>query len=81
MSVRLLLLLVCLRPSSASAPGHVFILHTDIRYLACDAWLLPVGRSMHVDKQWGLHKYTDVYASLFHNMRNDRVNLTEVGIQ
>ena len=34
--------------------GHTFILHTDIRYLACDAWLLPVGNSMHVDERWGL---------------------------
>ena len=39
-----------------------------------------LARLAATDKQWGLHKYTDVYASLFHNMRNDRVNLTEVGV-
>ena len=44
---------------SSTAPGtrchgHVFILHTDIRYMACDSWLLPVTKSMHVDRQWGL---------------------------
>ena len=39
-----------------------------------------LARLAATDKQWGLHKYTDVYTSLFHNMRNDRVNLTEVGV-
>ena len=40
--------------AEAAIPGHVFILHTDIRYMACDSWLLPVTKSMHVDRQWGL---------------------------
>ena len=45
-----------LRQTNANACGHVFILHTDLRYLACDSWLLPVGSSMHIDAQWGLHQ-------------------------
>mmetsp|Transcript_76756 Transcript_76756/g.133049 ORF Transcript_76756/g.133049 Transcript_76756/m.133049 type:complete len:601 (+) Transcript_76756:41-1843(+) len=40
--------------SGTSPSGHVFILRTDIRYLACDAWLLPVSDSMHVDEKWGV---------------------------
>lgn len=40
----------------ASAPdcGHVFILNTDIRLLACDVWLLPVSREMAIDRVWSL---------------------------
>lgn len=36
------------------AKGHVFVLNTDIRLLACDMWLLPVSRSMAVDGAWNL---------------------------
>jgi hypothetical protein len=32
----------------------VFILNTDLRLLACDAYLVPVSRTMHVDKAWSV---------------------------
>lgn len=34
--------------------GHVFILNTDIRMLACDVWLLPVTKEMTLDRVWAL---------------------------
>lgn len=42
---------------SAAVEGHLFILHADIRYLACDVWLLPVTHAMHIDEaHWQVPK-------------------------
>ncbi len=32
--------------------GHVFVVHGDLRNLACDAWLLPCGRMLYVEGYW-----------------------------
>ena len=39
-----------------------------------------LARLSTTDKQWGMHKYTDVYAQLFSTRRTEITNLTEVGI-
>jgi len=33
-------------------PGHVFILHSDLRRLSCDAWLMPCDISARPLPQW-----------------------------
>ncbi len=33
-------------------PGHLFIVQSDLTRLACDAWLLPTGRSLQIRSQW-----------------------------
>ena len=38
--------------SSLPGPGHIFVLNTDVRNLACDGWLCPVGSSMDVEEYW-----------------------------
>ena len=39
--------------AGASLPtGHIFVLNSDVRFLACDAWLCPVGKSMNVPRHW-----------------------------
>ena len=32
--------------------GHVFIVHGDLRRLACDAWLLPTDAALRVEDTW-----------------------------
>jgi hypothetical protein len=32
--------------------GHVFIVHGDLRRLACDAWLLPTDSRLNVEENW-----------------------------
>ena len=39
---------------AGSTPGHIFICNSDLRHLACDAWLVPVGATMEVDQRWPL---------------------------
>lgn len=34
--------------------GHIFLLNTDLRHLACDAWLCPTDSDMNVDPLWRL---------------------------
>jgi hypothetical protein len=34
-------------------PGHVFVVHTDISRVACDAWLLPTDENLRVEDTWG----------------------------
>lgn len=36
------------------SPSHVFVTCGDLRYLACDAWLVPTDESMVVEEQWVL---------------------------
>src|SRR4051794_27893472 len=33
-------------------PGHLFIIQGDLTRLACDAWLLPTGRSLQIRSHW-----------------------------
>lgn len=33
-------------------PGHVFIVQGDLRRLACDAWLVPVGQEARPEPHW-----------------------------
>src|SRR4051812_25374071 len=33
-------------------PGHVFIVHGDLRRLVCDAWLMPASRDGRPDPKW-----------------------------
>src|SRR5947209_11288558 len=33
-------------------PGHVFIVHGDLRRLACDAWLMPAGAQARPQEKW-----------------------------
>ena len=40
--------------ASAPNPGHIFLLNTDLRHLACDAWLCPTDEQMSVDPLWRL---------------------------
>merc|ERR1740130_2374215 len=39
-----------------------------------------LARESNNDKQWGMHKYTDAYNSLFEDRRLSTVNFTEVGV-
>ena len=39
---------------AGSTPGHIFICNSDLRHLACDAWLVPVDATMAVDSRWPL---------------------------
>lgn len=40
-------------PISSLAPnGHVFVVRSDIRYLACDAWMLPTDDALRVVGSW-----------------------------
>ena len=39
---------------AGSTPGHIFICNSDLRHLACDAWLVPVDTTMEVDARWKL---------------------------
>lgn len=32
--------------------GHIFVMNTDLRFLACDAWLCPVSESMELSPRW-----------------------------
>jgi hypothetical protein len=32
--------------------GHVFVVHGDLRALACDAWLLPTDGALHITRGW-----------------------------
>jgi hypothetical protein len=32
--------------------GHLFIVQGDLTRLACDAWLLPTGRSLLIRNHW-----------------------------
>lgn len=41
-------------PLSTSSVGHIFVLNTDLRYLACDSWLCPVAADMDVHRKWGV---------------------------
>src|SRR4051812_22040570 len=38
-------------PGGAMA-GHLFIVQGGLTRLACDAWLLPTGRSLYIRNQW-----------------------------
>jgi hypothetical protein len=38
--------------SAAPKRGHIFVLNSDVRYIACDAWLCPVDESMVVNPLW-----------------------------
>ena len=33
--------------------GHIFVLNTDLRYLACDVWLCPVSASGFLNEAEG----------------------------
>lgn len=46
----LLLSLSSLSPPSGSPElqGHIFVLNTDLRYLACDVWLCPVSSAFRI---------------------------------
>ena len=32
--------------------GHIFVMNTDLRFLACDAWLCPVSESIELSPRW-----------------------------
>ena len=32
--------------------GHIFVMNTDLRFLACDAWLCPVSEAMELSPRW-----------------------------
>ena len=32
--------------------GHIFVMNTDLRFLACDAWLCPVSETMELSPHW-----------------------------
>lgn len=36
----------------SASPGHLFVTRGDITALACDAWLLPGDRRLHVTRSW-----------------------------
>ena len=44
-----------LRPSrreeGTDQVGHIFVMNTDVRFLACDAWLCPVSETMALSPQ------------------------------
>jgi hypothetical protein len=33
-------------------PGHLFVVQSDLTRIACDAWLLPTGRSLQIRNHW-----------------------------
>jgi hypothetical protein len=33
-------------------PGHVFVVHSDLTHLSCDAWLLPTDGALNVTELW-----------------------------
>lgn len=33
-------------------PGHLFVVRGDLTRLACDAWLLPTGRTLQIRPEW-----------------------------
>ena len=37
---------------SANQAGHIFVMNTDLRFLACDAWLCPVSETMELSPYW-----------------------------
>jgi hypothetical protein len=39
-------------PAAPQSPNHLYVLHADIRRLACDAWLLPSGSNIDPPFYW-----------------------------
>ena len=40
------------REEGANQAGHIFVMNTDLRFLACDAWLCPVSETMELSPYW-----------------------------
>ena len=40
------------REEGANQAGHIFVMNTDLRFLACDAWLCPVSETMELSPHW-----------------------------
>lgn len=38
--------------TQSSPKGHIFVLNTDVRFIACDSWLCPVDKTMKVEATW-----------------------------
>lgn len=41
-----------IRMEGGHMPGHLFIVQGDLTRIACDAWLLPTSRTVHVRNIW-----------------------------
>jgi len=41
-----------LYPGRVGDHGHVFVVHGDLRQVACDAWLLPCGHQARASRHW-----------------------------
>ena len=40
------------REEGTNQVGHIFVMNTDVRFLACDAWLCPVSETMELSPHW-----------------------------
>jgi hypothetical protein len=60
-------------------PGHVFVVHADIRKLACDAWLLPCSRSAQPREPWFLSDYDGLRQGQPFKSGDPRVQLLREG--